>query len=86
MAKPEYETLVEESIKVDDKKEIRLKVDKNLKSEKLTLHIREFSTTESYTGYTPKGVTIPLESTIVLDRLEDVISPFLNAVRKVFSE
>lgn len=56
------------SIKVSDAVEVRVKVSEY--KDELRLDIREYVTSEKYTGYTKKGVNLPLNA---LDDLIEIL-------------
>jgi hypothetical protein len=76
-----FETLVEQEIKVNDLAIIKMKLDRNKTSKALKIHIREFVTTPEYTGFSAKnGFSIAIEDASQVAELNKTISSFLTRV------
>ena len=64
---------------IDDSRQILLRVSKNKVNKKTYLDVREYVTTDRYTGYSRKGVNIPLSKA---EDLSDGLRKLLDSLPK----
>lgn len=73
MAASSFERVTEEEVVISDSKKVVIMLDRNTKNNKMFLGLREYITSDSYTGFTQKGVNIPVTSQSDLSNLGDII-------------
>ena len=70
----EYKVLFEQDVVIDEKRFIKVSVKRGGKLGIVSLDIRQYQTTEVYTGHTSKGINIPIQFSLeLLDSLKEII-------------
>jgi hypothetical protein len=83
MAKGSFTNLLEVDVKLNDSSILKMKLDKNTNSGALNLQLREFKTAGDYTGPTPNGVTVRIESVEQVAEIKDNFLKFIDSVKTV---